>query len=164
MTGSRSFAVVVIALGFACASAPPAVQSLRPPPIEGRYARVEVALAPDHARCLEAEAATRLIAGVRQSARDWLEQGDRLAPDGALVLEVTVDSTRLRSAWVTWLFAWAAAPDHLAARVSVLRDGASVAVYPVRVESSLAGYSWRDPDARLDRLARRLGHRLAEGL
>ena len=164
MTRLRSFAVVAIALGLACASAPPAVQSLRPPPVEGRYALVEVSLAPDGARCLEAGAATRLIAVVRQSARDWLDHGGRLAPDGEFMLEVAVDSTRLRSAWVTWLFAWAAAPDHLAARVSVLRDGARVAGYRVRVESALAGYSWRDPDARLDRLARRLGHRLVEGL
>jgi hypothetical protein len=164
MSDSRTLAIAAAVLGLACASAPPVEPASRPAPVAGRYARVEVALAQRGAPCLEADAAARLAAVVRQSARDWLEQRERLAPDGAYALAVTVDSARLRSAWVTWLFAWVAAPDHVAARVSVLRDGAPVAGYPVRVESALAGYSWRDPDARLDRLARRLGHRLAEGL
>jgi hypothetical protein len=162
MSDSRAFAVAAIALGLACAA--PREPSSHPARVAGRYARVEVALAQDGARCLDADDAARLIGVVRQSARDWLEQRDRLAPDGAYTLEVTVESARLRSGWVTWLFAWAAAPDHVAGRVSVLRGGARVARYPVRVESALAGYSWRDPDARLDRLARRLGRRLAEGL
>ncbi|TMA33577.1 MAG: hypothetical protein E6J87_09685 [Deltaproteobacteria bacterium] len=77
---------------------------------------------------------------------------------------MTIDAARLRSAWVTWLFAWAAAPDHLAAQVSVLRDLALVPSCPVRVESAVSGYSWRDRDARVAHLARRLGHRIAEGL
>jgi len=164
MSDSRAFAIAAIALGLACVSPPPVEPASRPMPVAGRYARVEVALAQAGVSCLDADAAARLVAVVRQSARDWLEHGERLAPDGAYALEVTIESARLRSGWVTWLFAWAAAPDHAAARVSVLRDGERVASYPVRVESALAGYSWRDPDARLDRLARRLGHRLAEGL
>jgi hypothetical protein len=101
---------------------------------------------------------------VRQSARDWLEDAGRLAPGGALSVAATLESVHLRGGLTTWLFAWAAAPDHLAARVEVRRGGSSVAVFPLRVESALAGYSWRDAEERLDRLARRLGRRLAERL
>ena len=163
MADSRLLAVAALGLGLACASAPPPHCELGSAPEPGRFARVEVALAPE-ATSLDAESTARILALVRQSARDWLEQRDRLAPDGALSLELRIDSARLRSAWVTWLFAWAAAPDHLSAQVSVLRGLERAARCPVRVESALAGYAWRDPDARLERLARRLGHRIAEGL
>jgi len=48
--------------------------------------------------------------------------------------------------------------------VAVLRDLESSARCPVRVESAVSGYSWRERDARLEHLARWLGHRIAEGL
>jgi hypothetical protein len=160
----RTIALGLAALAFACSGAPvpePPAPVERP---EGRYARVEVAVAPAAAGRLPADAGARLARTVRQSARDWLEQGDRLASDGELALVVRVDAARLRPAWVTWLFAWASDPDHLAAQVTVLRGAESLASLPVRVESGLSGWEWRDPGERLDRLARRLGHRLAEGL
>jgi hypothetical protein len=125
---------------------------------------VEVAVAPEVAARLEDGAGARVARTVRQSARDWLDQGGRLAADGELSLVVSVESARLRPAWKTWLFAWAAAPDHLAARVLVLRGAERLSSTPVRVESALGGWAWRDPEERLDRLARRLGRRLAEGL
>lgn len=150
-------------LGLACASAPAPRCDRASEPETGRFARVEVALAPD-ASSLAPKAAAELLVWVRQSALDWLEQGDRLAPGGELTLLVTIDSARLRSAATTWLFGWAAAPDHLAAQVSVLHGLERATRCPARVESALAGYSWRDPDARLERLARRLGRRIAEGL
>jgi hypothetical protein len=154
--------VAVTALALACAGAPAPHCDLPSRPEPGRFARVEVAVAPGAA--LDAASAAHLLGSVRQSARDWLEQRDRLAPDGELSLQVRVEALRLRSAWVTWLFAWAVAPDHLAAQVTVLRGLERVDRCPARVESALSGYSWRDPDARLERLARRLGHRIAEGL
>jgi hypothetical protein len=163
MTAARLLAIAALAVGLACATAPAPPCDRGSAPEPGRFGRVEVAIAPE-AVSLDAETAARLIALVRQSARDWLEQRGRLAPDGELALIVTIDAARLRSAWVTWLFAWAAAPDHLAAQVSVLRDLALVPSCPVRVESAVSGYSWRDRDARVAHLAHRLGHRIAEGL
>jgi hypothetical protein len=158
-----------IALGFAavllaCSGAPAPEAPARPERPEGRYARVEVAVAPAVAGQLPADAAAALARAVRQSARDWLEQGNRLAPDGELSLVVNVESARLRSACVALLFAWATAPDHLAARVLVLRGAEPVANISVRAESALSGWEWRDPGQRLDRLARRLGQRVVEGL
>lgn len=162
----RTAAALLGLAALACAGAPPA--EAPPAPVAGRVGRVEVTLASDAVgRGLPADALRSLRAVLRQSARDWLEQEDRLAPDaapGALALEIRLESLRLRSGLVTWLFAWAAAPDHLAARVRVLRDGAPVSEGALRVESRLAGYSWRDPAPRLERLARRLGRRVAMGL
>jgi hypothetical protein len=160
---ARAIASAALALGLACANVPAPRCDLPSAPEAGRFARVEVALAPDAASLDDASAA-RLLGEVRQSARDWLEQRDRLAPDGELSLQVRVEALRLRSSWVTWLFAWAVAPDRLAARVTVLRGLERADRCPERVESALSGYSWRDPDVRLDRLARRLGHRIADGL
>ncbi len=162
MAGSRPLAVAALAL--ACAGAPVPEPDFQSAPEDARYARVEVSLAPGAASSLDPEARAQLVTWVRQSARDWLEQRGRLAPDGECSLVVTVDSARLRSSWVTWLFAWAAAPDHLEAQVFVLRGLDRVASHARRVESALAGYAWRDPEARLERLARRLGRRIAEGL
>lgn len=161
MAGARPIAIAALGLWLGCAGEPL-------PHCDfghqlGQVARVEVSLAPG-VGTLDADAAARLVTTVRQSALDWLEQRDRLATDGELTLLVTVDSTRLRSSATAWLFAWAAPPDHLAALVAVLRGLDRAPRCPARVESALAGYSWRDPDARLERLARRLGHRIAEGL
>jgi hypothetical protein len=161
MADARLFAIA--ALGLACASPPAPRCDPSLGPETGRFARVEVAIAPDEAS-LAPKAAAEVVVWVRQSALDWLEQRDRLARDGDLTLLVTIDSARLRSAATTWLFAWAAAPDHVAARVSVLHGLDRADRCPARVESALSGYSWRDPDARLERLARRLGQRIAEGL
>jgi len=133
-------------------------------PVEGRFSRVTVVLSDSGARPFGREAAERTAATVRQSARDWLEHDDRLAASGELELEVDLESLHLRSAVTTWLFSSLAEPDHLAAIVSVRREGALAARYPVRVESALAGYGWRDREERLDRLARRLGQRVAESL
>ena len=151
-------------LALGCAGADVAPPSVFRAPTTGRVARVEVSFsAPDATGLARAEAG-RTAAVVRQSARDWLEHGQRLAADGPLALEVSLDSLCLRSSLVTWLFSWAAAPDHLAARVVVRRRGTRVAAFPLRVESALAGFAWRDPEARLERLARRLGHRVAAEL
>ena len=161
MTDFRWLAIAALALG--CAVHPLPSCDLQPGRQVGQVARVEVALAPE-ASSLAPKAAAELLVQVRQSALDWLEQRDRLRPDGELTLLVTVDSARLRSAPTAWLFGWAAAPDHLAAQVSVLSGLERATRCPARVESALAGYSWRDPEARLERLARRLGQRIAEGL
>jgi hypothetical protein len=156
-------AIIALAIsGLACAGAPAPSCDRPSEPEQGRFARVEVAIGRDAS--LRADRGARVAALVRQSARDWLEQRNRLASDGDLTLLVTIDDERLRTAAVAWWFAWIAAPDHLAAQVAVLRGLDRVPRCSVRVESALSGYSWRDPDARLERLARRLGHRIAEDL
>jgi hypothetical protein len=154
----------IAALALACAGTPSPEVGIQAPPAGARYALVEVALAPDAAAGLDPQVTGQLATWVRQSARDWLEQEGRLAPDGDASLLVTIEAARLRSSWVAWLFAWLAPPDSLEAHVIVLRGLDRAASGAVRVESALSGYSWRDPDARLERLARRLGHRIAEGL
>jgi hypothetical protein len=165
MAAAHPLAIAALACGLAvaCASAPEPCRDPGSEPASAKVARVEVALAPG-AGSLGSGAAARLVTIVRQSALDWLDQRDRLAPDGQLSLVVTIDSARVRGTVATWLFAWAAAPDHLAAQVLVVRDLEISPRCPVRVESALSGYSWRDPDARLERLARRLGHRIADRL
>jgi hypothetical protein len=162
MADFRLLAIAPLSLVLACARPPGAVCDLPPPALEERYAGVAVALAPGLS--LDPAAAARVAAVTRQSALDWLEQRGRLAPDRGSSVAVTVDSARLRSALSTWLFAWTAPPDHLAARVSLRRGAEHEPRCSARVESALAGWSWRDPEARLDRLARRLGQRIAEGL
>jgi hypothetical protein len=162
MAGSRLLAIAPLALGLACAGAPAPRCELRPAPDAWRYAGVEVAVAPGASQGPEADA--RIAAAVGQSTRDWLEQRGRLTADGNITVEVTVTSARVRSAAVAFLFAWAASPDHLAARVSLRRGDERVTRCPARVESALSGWSFRDPEPRRDRLARRLGHRIAEGL
>jgi hypothetical protein len=162
MTGSRPLPIAVFALALACAGTPAAVCELAPPAPGERYAGVEVALAPGLS--LDPGAAARVAVVTRQSALDWLEQRGRLATGGGSSVAVTVESARLRSGLTTWLFAWASGPDHLFARVALRRESEHTVRCPVRVESALAGWSWRDPEPRLDRLARRLGQRIAEGL
>lgn len=162
MADFRLLAIAGLGAALACASPPGAVCELAPPAPEERYAGVEVALAPGLS--LDPAAGARVAAVTRQSALDWLEQRGRLAPDGGSSVAITVDSARLRWALSTWLFAWAAPPDHLAARIALRRAAEHEPRCAVRVDSALAGWSWRDPEARRDRLARRLGQRIAEGL
>jgi hypothetical protein len=158
------FALAVLACAtLACAGSdvPAASPALA---VEGRFSRVTVSVTEGGTQPFGPDAASRTAATVRQSARDWLEHEDRLAFEGELELEVDVDAAHLRGALTTWLFAALVPPDYLAATVSVRREGALAARYPVRVESALAGYGWRDREERLDRLARRLGQRVAESL
>jgi hypothetical protein len=162
MPDFRWLAIAALGLALACASAPVAVCELPPPAPEERYAAVEVAIGPGLA--LDPAAAARAAAVTRQSVLDWLEQRGRFAPDGAASLQLTLESARLRSAVTAWGFAWIARPDHLFARVALRRGTDESPRCPARVESALAGWSWRDREARLDRLARRLGQRVAEGL
>ena len=156
--------LAIAALALACAGTPPPESGIASPPAGARYAVVEVALAPEAASGLGDRARAQLLTQVRQSARDWLEQGGRLASDGECSLLVSIESVHVRSSWTAWLFAWLARPDRIEAQVQILRGLDRVASGPVRVESELAGYSWRDSDARLARLARRLGHRIVEAL
>ena len=162
MADFRLLAIAALGLALACASPPGAICELSPPAPDERYAGVEVALAPGLP--VGPAAAARVAALTRQSALDWLDQRGRLAPDGGTAVAITIDSARLRWTLTAWLFAWAAPPDHLAARVSLRRAAEREPRCDARVESALAGWSWRDPELRLDRLARRLGQRVAEGL
>lgn len=162
MTGLLPFAIAALGLALGCASAPAAVCAQDPPAPEVRYAAVEVMLGPRVA--LDSAAAARVAELARQSALDWLEQRGRLAPDGGSTVAVTIDSARLRGALSAWAFAWIMPPDHLSARIALRSGLREVPRCASRVESALAGWSWRDPETRRDRLARRLGQRVAEGL
>ena len=162
MADFRLLAIAAFGLALACASPPAAICDLSPPGPQQRYAGVEVALAPGLP--LAPATAARAAAVTRQSALDWLDQRGQLDPGGGASVTIIVESARLRWTLTAWLFAWAAPPDHLAARVSLRRAAEREPRCAARVESALAGWSWRNPEARLDRLARRLGQRVAEGL
>jgi hypothetical protein len=165
---SRLGAGSALALGgafaLACAGAPPPLPAT-PPRISGEIAEVQVTLAdelaPRDAHSLrEGHAAGTL----RQSLLDWLEQAERLDPHGELRVRIELRGLRLRSSAVSWLLAGWAPPDRLDASVIVLRGSEEVARYPTAASSTLGGWAWRDPARRLDRLARRLGGRVAEEL
>lgn len=105
------------------------------------------------------------VGGVlRQSALDWLEARGRFDPAGAYAVEVQIRSVRLRGAWVALLLGRAAGEDHLEASVRLTRAGQLVNEFSSRVASSAGGRDWKDPAERLQRMARILGRRIAEGL
>jgi len=101
---------------------------------------------------------------LRQSALDWLDARGRFAPDGELSLHVHIRFVRLRSELVALLFGRASRADRLEATITVKRGDRRLADFPVRVASSLGGRAWKDPEERLQRMARVLGRRVAEGL
>jgi hypothetical protein len=101
---------------------------------------------------------------LRQSALDWLDARGRFAPDGELSLHVQIRFVRLRSELVALLFGRASRDDRLEATITVKRGDRRLADFPVRVASSLGGRAWKDPEDRLQRMARVLGRRVAEGL
>ena len=81
-----------------------------------------------------------------------------------LRVRVRVEALELRSTPTAWLLAGLAAPDRLSVGVEVADSNGVLARFPASAASTLGGWAWRDPDARLLRLARRLGMRVAQGL
>jgi hypothetical protein len=101
---------------------------------------------------------------LRQSALDWLDARGRFGSSGELSLHVQIRSVRLRGEFVALLFGRASRADHLEAFVMVARNGQQVRNFSARVASSVGGRDWKDPEERLQRMARMLGRRIAEGL
>ena len=71
---------------------------------------------------------------------------------------------RLRGELVALLFGRASRADQLEAFVMLTRDTQRVKGFSARVTSSVGGRDWRDPEERMQRMARMLGRRVAEGL
>ena len=101
---------------------------------------------------------------LRQSALDWLDARGRFDPSGELSVHVQIRSVRLRSELVALLFGRAWRADRLEAFARVTHGGQPVRGFPVRVARSVGGRDWKDPEERLQRMARVLGRRVAEGL
>ena len=101
---------------------------------------------------------------LRQSALDWLDARGHFGPSGEFSLHVQIRSVRLRSELVALLFGRASRADQLEAFVMLTRNAQRVKGFSARVTSSVGGRDWRDPEERLQRMARMLGRRVAEGL
>jgi hypothetical protein len=161
--------VVGAVLGLACAS------PMEPPPaahapflltqglaVRGLHVEADAALDPSARDDLERLEAREVI---RQSALDWLEHHDQFDPDtGELELRVRVRALSLRSRTSAWLWPDVAGTDRLEASVAALADGDLRKTFGVRTETRVGGKAWREPEARLRRLAQQLGRQIAERL
>jgi len=101
---------------------------------------------------------------LRQSALDWLDARGHFGPSGEFSLHVQIRSVRLRGELVALLFGRASRADQLEAFVMLTRDTQRVKGFSARVTSSVGGRDWRNPEERMQRMARMLGRRVAEGL
>ncbi|MDH3520677.1 MAG: hypothetical protein OEM49_09500 [Myxococcales bacterium] len=161
---------VLLLLPAGCSRAPLPRLAERPAPsrLAGGARVASIAVRADPDQLSEAQRARlqrhAVTALVRQSALDWLDAGGRLAADGDLALRVEIRTLRLRGSLAARLLGRAAGADQLGAQVWILRDGAVIDGYEVRVASALGGRDWKDPAERLARLAHILGRRVAEGL
>ena len=105
------------------------------------------------------------ISGVlRQSALDWLEQRRRFSPQGEIRVVVRIQDLRLRGPLAARWWPGLGAPDRHAVQVSARQGEVELARFERRVESRVGGRDWADSGARAQRLARRLGQRVAEAL
>ncbi|MEM7412643.1 MAG: hypothetical protein AAF430_20600 [Myxococcota bacterium] len=144
---------------FACAGAPKLPPcGLDPARFPGRVGEVRVT----RVDSLAGERGERARARVEQAARDWLEHWERWDPASEVTVAVELRDLRLRGSLTTWLFSAVAPPDRLRAGVETSEGGNRERWPELTVESGLSGFSWRDPEARSERLARRLGRRVAE--
>ena len=171
MVAVRNIAVCCSLLALLACSSQPLPAPVEPPlpPLlgdRGTVGRVDVvADAPPLSGAQQALLRRHDAAPVlRQSALDWLDARGRFAPDGELSLHVHIRFVRLRSELVALLFGRASRADRLEATITVKRGDRRLADFPVRVASSLGGRAWKDPEERLQRMARVLGRRVAEGL
>lgn len=117
------------------------------------------ALEADRRQQLERVEAPLLL---RISALDWFEHEGRFEREGETRLLVEVTGLSLRSVLSTWLWPDLPAPDVLAIRVRVRDPAGTRHAFDWEERTQVGGWEWRDPDVRLERLARRLGRRIAE--
>ena len=99
---------------------------------------------------------------VRLAALDWFEHEHRFDPEGGIEIEVEVLSLTLVGAVPTWLWRSLAGGDALEVRVRVRDRSGPQSEFVLTERTAVAGWEWRNPDDRLDRMARRLGRRIAE--
>jgi hypothetical protein len=118
-------------------------------------------LSPAQQALLRRHHAARVL---RQSALDWLDARGHFDPSGEFSLHVQIRSVRLRGELVALLFGRSSRADQLEAFVMVMRNDQRVKDFSARVTSSVGGRDWKDPEERLQRMARMLGRRVAEGL
>ena len=108
--------------------------------------------------------ATEIPSVMRFAALDWFEHVGRFDTRASLVLFVEVRDLHLRSGLSAWLWPESVAPDHLRVLVR-FRDDAGFwrhEDFEWLETTRVGGWDWRDPEARLERVARRLGRRIAE--
>lgn len=167
----RILAAVVLALdSLACGGDPPVPVEARGAPHvltgEARVGRVEVTadaqlLSAGQRKLLRRHEAATVL---RQSALDWLDARGHFARKGELLLQVQIRAVRLRSELAALLLGGAAGADSLEVSVRVTRGGEELKIFAAHVTSSAGGRDWKDPGDRLQRMARRLGQRVADGL
>ncbi len=73
-----------------------------------------------------------------------------------------VKGVSLAGAMSTWLWRGLVGEDWLEVRVTVRDSGGLREDFILTERTAVEGWEWRDADARLDRMARRLGRRIAE--
>ena len=157
---ARALACLALALSCSAARGPEPESATTPhsgtPPGPISAVRVELASG------LEAphgELARRVAA---QTALDWLEHAGVFDPRASGRVYATITELRVRSATTTWLFPFLAPPDRMAVRVRFEGPPELGSSFEIAVESRVAGFRWRDRTMRAERLARRLGRRIAE--
>jgi hypothetical protein len=99
---------------------------------------------------------------VRLAALDWFEHESRFDLAGQVTLEVEVLALSLEGAVPVWLWRGLAGEDWLEVRVRVHDASGLHDDFILTERTGVEGWEWRDADARLDRMARRLGRRIAE--
>lgn len=149
---------------LACTSPVPRMQPTPPLLPDGASVadlRVELAasLDPAERKRLERVDVRELL---RLSALDWFEHEKRFAPNGSVEILVEVLALSLRAAPAVWLWPDLGSPDALAVRVHVRLPKEAREAFTWEEQTRVGGWEWRDADARLERLARRLGRRIAE--
>lgn len=144
--------------GTEVAPAPPTPLSERE-----RVAELRVTLAgaldPDARAALERVEVPMLL---RVSALDWFEHRSRFDRQGEVELDVEVRALSLASGLSVWLWRSLVGEDSLEVRVTLRDASGSRAVFALTERTGVGGFSWRHADLRLDRMARRLGRRIAE--
>ena len=164
--GSAFLPALVACLGFGCAAAPERV----PDPVglaallgEMRVAAVAVAAGGGLGGAASRQLAEYEVRGVlRQSTLDWLELRRRFSPEGEIQLDIRIETFYLRGPLAARWWPELGAPDRIAVRVRVRRGAEDLAYFQRVLESRVGGSDWADSEARAQRLARRLGQRVAE--
>jgi len=101
---------------------------------------------------------------LRQTALDWLDARGHFDLEGEIALRVQIRDLRVRSQLAVLLLGGVAGSDHIEVSVVVLRGGEAVDDFAAHVVSAAGGRDWKRPGDRLERMARMLGQRVAEGL
>ncbi len=168
MIRRRATLALLVAASLACAAPPPSAEAPPGPllPSGSRVRLLEVVPDPERLSASDREllADGEVASRVRQGALDALEQRRRFDPQGDATVRVRLVQVRLRSRLTTLLLSHRAGADQLTAEVDVERGGAPVGMLRIAATTALGGLEWRDPEKRLQRLARELARRISERL